>query len=88
MGFKKDYAALLAAAWDIDIMYDSFLTHPDEDSEAALRDMGLDEITELDQQALREKTLEKLASDKFSGHFKDRYINPFGWTTTERQARL
>ena len=42
MGFKKDYAAIISAAWDYDNAYDSYLRNPDENSYNELVALGLD----------------------------------------------
>ena len=79
MGFMKDYSALLSTAWDIDKVYDSCLSFPDENNMSILTEMGLDDYRSDAQKDLREQTLAKLVSMDLTGPFKDRYQDPFGY---------
>ncbi len=57
MGFKKDYAAILVSAWDIDSLYDSYLRNPYMDTEEALASLGLSVRPNTDEDRLAEREL-------------------------------
>lgn len=78
MDFKKDYAAILSYAWDIDVAYDNYLTHPDEDSTEMLKALGLDEDTNREAEEDRTRILHMLAESDVPKKIKERYLDPFG----------
>lgn len=67
MGFKKDYAALIAAAWQLDRALDAYLTDPDENSFDRITKLGIhmpsSEASENDIENTR-KFLKVLSSDR------------------------
>ena len=73
MGFKKDYAALISAAYEIDQCYDQFLTNPDEDSYDAMKRMGLDGSTTEESLQQRNELITSLLEGKIGGPFQDRF---------------
>ena len=79
MDFKKDYAALIAAAWDIDAAYDQFLSNPEAEHYEILKQMGLDDVENESARDRREMVFRTLMSGKVSGKFRDRFIDPFGF---------
>lgn len=79
MDFKKDYSALVAAAWDIDTAYESYLMNPCEETYDVVQKMGLniDDKGENDK-ASHEKYMagvRKLMEMK-PGGFRDRFFDP------------
>lgn len=75
MDFKKDYAALVAAAWDIDTRYDKYLTDPDADSYDSMRALGLDSVTTKESLQQRDELIRDIISGKITGKFGERYGN-------------
>lgn len=73
MGFQKDYAAIISAAWIIDEAFDNYLTHPDEDSTEIMKKLGIDDS--MDQEAVEERTniMRKLAKVPVDNIFRKRY---------------
>ena len=75
MDFKKDYAALLSAAWEIDTAFDQYLKYPEEETYTILQDMGLvvpsDEDNSADE---RKQLLQKLIHTSKDNKFRQRYI--------------
>ena len=78
MDFKKDYSALIAAAWDIDTVYDSYLTNPEAEVYNIMQQMGLDEVTNDLARDKRKHMFDLLASGQITGKFRDRFMDPFG----------
>ena len=76
MGYKKDYAAILSAAWDIDRAYDRVLREPDFDTVQIAQEMGLREIPDEEAQERREKLIRMLLDNAGKSPFVDRYIDP------------
>lgn len=74
MGFKKDYAALISAGYDIDSAIDSYLNNPDENSDENLKAYGLDRSDN----ETREKRNEiiKTFLEAGSTTLTDRFIDP------------
>ena len=75
MDFKKDYAALISAAWEIDTAFDQYLNNMDEDSYRVIRDMGL--VVPLEEDASAEERrllLEKLAKSNKDNKFRKRFL--------------
>lgn len=79
MDFKKDYSALIAAAWDIDTAYDQFLSNCEAEHYDILKRMGLDDVENSAAREKREQVFRMLLSGKVSGTFRDRYVDPFGF---------
>lgn len=75
MGFKKDYAALVSAAWEIDTQYDQYLTSVDQDETAYcnLRDYGLEGFDGDMSDDVRNATIKKILRAKKDNHFRQRY---------------
>ena len=73
MDFKKDYAALIAAAWDIDTRYDEYLTHADMDTYEAMKALHLDEATSEESKEIRDKLIRNILDGKIKGSFAKRY---------------
>lgn len=81
MDFKREYTALISAAWDIDRAYDRFLTDPEADIEKYVNVVGFDSG---DPNALKQrdellKTLAKASKDnnirkRFLGDMSDKDI--------------
>lgn len=74
MDFKKDYSALISAAWDIDSRYDAYLTNPEEDSYNNMTALGLDEITSEESKRQRDNLIRALVEGRVRGRFGARYI--------------
>lgn len=69
MEFKKDYAAIISVAYDIDRLYDRYLTDPDADSYEALKSLGLvPEMSDVSSELTRQ-----MIDGRIKGHFKDRF---------------
>lgn len=73
MDFKKDYAAILSAAYDIDRAYDHFLNDPGEDSYELIKRLGLDTDDSEDGLEARQRIIQKLISGEADGSFRDRF---------------
>ena len=74
MGFKKDYAAILSAAWDIDVAYDQFLNNPDDTTYEALRALGLEGEMEESASESRKTLLLRLLKEKKTNKYRQRYV--------------
>lgn len=75
MDFKKDYAALISAAWEIDTAFDMYLTNMDEESYRIVQDMGL--IIHADSDTFKEERalmMEKLVKSDRDNKFRKRFI--------------
>lgn len=77
MDFKKDYSALISAAWDIDTRYDDYLNNPEAGTYQRLEDLGLspvgtDDADEYTMEARRD-LIERIVSGKIVGSFASRY---------------
>lgn len=79
MDFKKDYAALLSAAWEIDNAYDGYLTHPEEESYQLIKSLGLDD-TDSDSNETRKELIQKLVETDINNPFRKRFV---GYLQTE-----
>ena len=73
MDFKKDYAALLSAAWEIDNAYDGYLTHPEEESYQLIKSLGLDD-TDSDSNETRKELIQKLVETDINNPFRKRFV--------------
>lgn len=73
MSFKREYAALLSAMWDIDTAYDKYLTDPDANAEDFYQRFGLVTKDE-DGFDARDEILKKLLDVKKSNRFRQKYI--------------
>ena len=78
MDFKKDYAAIISAAYDIDRKYDQYLTDPDADSYEALRSVGIDTSSSSeDVIEQRNKLIRDIMDGKITGSFGERFSSGF-----------
>ena len=74
MGFKKDYAALISAAYDIDRCYDQFLNDADADSYEMLKSMGLHpEDKDVDAVRARNELIRDIVNGEIDGPFARRF---------------
>ncbi|MCM1231732.1 MAG: hypothetical protein NC489_16565 [Ruminococcus flavefaciens] len=76
MSFMKDYAALIATAWDLDSAYDNYLCDPEESAYAVLERMGLAGSNPELHTTRSEEIAKLLFSSKTTGSFKERYVDP------------
>ena len=74
MDFKKDYAALLSAAWEIDNAYDAYLTHPEDESYQLLKDLGLDETDSEESKETRKELISRLVETNKTNGFRKRFV--------------
>lgn len=80
MDFKKDYSALIAAAWDIDTAYESYNLNPCQETEEVLNQMGLNynyNRTDRDSQERYMKQVRKVMEAK-PGKIRSMMFDPFG----------
>ena len=75
-GFKKDYAALISAGWDIDTAIDEYLAYPDESTYQNLVDMGVLGVNKQQMRDEREAQLRRLARAT-DEEFKAMRVDPF-----------
>lgn len=77
MDFKKDYSALISAAWDIDTKYDNYLNNPEADTYQKLDSLGLspygDNDSSEDTLEVRKNLIERIATGKIKGPFAERF---------------
>lgn len=65
MDFKKDYAALISAAWEYDIAANNYLMNPEAESYEKMKALGIDDFdSESDQQARNAAFRKILKMDK------------------------
>lgn len=76
MDFKKDYSAIISAAWEIDRTFDAYLSDPDQDSYEILEKAGLySATTDADAAAQRMEFLERLVKANSDNPLKGRFID-------------
>lgn len=76
MDFKKDYAAIISAAWEIDNVYEQFLTDDDSSSDhyQILHNYGLYEADSDPYLEERKHLISKIIRADTSHPFRKRYI--------------
>ena len=78
MSFKKDYSALISAAWEIDKAYNNYLSNLDgiefDQSNHPLMRLGIFEDSDRDAMKEREEILRKLVKAKPDNKFRKRMI--------------
>lgn len=74
MDYKKDYSALLSAAWDIDACFDEYLINPGEESYGKLDRMGLSPFYDGSAIESSEEIVQKMADGKIKGPFAERFF--------------
>lgn len=80
MGFKKDYAALLSSAWDIDTAYSQYLMDPEAEAYDVMKSMGLGYFGSGDDYKKSAHVIATLSdSDVKDSIFKAQFADPFGW---------
>ena len=78
--FEKDYAAILSSAWDIDTAISRYVETPDADTSELLHLLGIDENRDSEYERRFRRLIN---SDLIKGSWKDRYVDPFPWSTTD-----
>lgn len=73
MDFKREYSAILSAAWDIDRSYDRYLTDPEADAEKFINVVGFGSG---DPSSLkrRDDTLRALAKTNKNNNVRKRFL--------------
>lgn len=74
MGLKKDYAAILSYAYDIDRAVDAFLCNPEADSYETMKSLGIDIDNSIETIRLESEVFERIADPRTrDGAFKKRF---------------
>ena len=85
MSFKREYVALIAYAWEIDRLYDRYLTNPIEETYDTLLEYGI--VTEEDTEYSKERQAELIrfmCQNIDREHpFRKRYINDYYYDSSD-----